>query len=414
MTTGLLERAAHADAERADLPRLFRYDSSSPLDRVGFAKGDVGTIVRGVPIFKEGSFHGGTFTVDAIEIEAMVARFAQLYPDVFVPPVRIDHGWSARDVIGWIVGLSAAVLADPSDGGREKTYLLGDFELVDEDAVEQIRKRKLRNRSSEIGGYETNNGATFPLIIWGVAFVDIPAVEGLDVDGPIKLRTGDPAEIVRLTEGQTMTDPTEPTGDATDTGDATEGTEERVDDVVVDESDGVQGGDGTSEGTDAGDAEATEEPTGEGGTADSTEKLRATPAARIAALRAAGFDTEADEIERLRTEQLDSTLERFTTRGVVIPANRESARTLLSHEEAPVRLAAIALLESFRPPVELDKDRRVPDAPDHSGTGTTKSGLTPGMDADEGGALWASLTTEQRRDPEIVLEYDAWRAALRS
>lgn len=432
-TTALLDRAETSTDARAGR-ELFAFRSSSDLvDRIELAKGG-STRISGVPIFKEGSFHGGAFTVDAIEIAAMVERFGQLYPDVFVPPVRVDHGWSARDVIGWIEGLSTATLPDPSDGGREKTYLLADFEIVDPEALEQIRSRKLRNRSSEIGGYETNNGSAYPLIVWGVAFVDIPAVEGL---GDVKLRAHDPAKVTELTEGSSMepenaTDPTEPTtesgapveatppeGDGTATEEAIERVEETGSDTtqdlgedVVDEPLGSETETTTSEGTDAGDAEAPAEAPG-GGPADNVEQLRAS-GDRIAALRAAGFDAEADEIERLRTERLERELERFSERGVIVPANRESARELLSHQSPTVVLAATRLLESFRPPVELG-ERAPQEAPDHSlGGSRTKSGLVPGMTAEEGGALWASLTTEQRKDPEYVAEYEAWRLALPS
>jgi hypothetical protein len=67
----------------------------------------------------------------------------------------------------------------PHDG-ETYHYLLADYDILDEDAAENIDSGLWRNRSAEIGTYFTNAKAEHWPAYLGVAYVDIPAVEGLN------------------------------------------------------------------------------------------------------------------------------------------------------------------------------------------------------------------------------------------
>ena len=203
----LLDRAELALAERAGAD-LLSYRSGRELTTL--AKGD--TVSRDVGVLKAGRFHGGDVTLDAADLEAIASRFDLMFPDVFVPPFRLDHGMSVTEVVGYFEALRVVELADPSNGGKVTAYLVGDVRWIDDGVVEDLRrpleKRRLRNRSSEIGKYETNAGEVYPLVLYGCAFVDIPAVEGLDA-APIRLRQiAPPAVLTVLSEGSTVSETT--------------------------------------------------------------------------------------------------------------------------------------------------------------------------------------------------------------
>jgi hypothetical protein len=101
-------------------------------------------------------------------------------------PARDGHpGWllSGQEgngaVVGWHLGVTVKTLKSPIDG-LEYTYLLADYEITEPYADEKIQRKTWRNRSSEIGGYRTNDEAEYWPVYMGFAFVDFPAVEGLN------------------------------------------------------------------------------------------------------------------------------------------------------------------------------------------------------------------------------------------
>lgn len=131
-------------------------------------------IVYGVPIFRAGTFKDSlgrqrTWTVD--DLSQMVANFetlrtSQVFPNV---PVRRDHSGSVESVVGYFAGLRVS-----------GALLLADLEFTDAEAFHKWDNGTYRSRSAEIGAYETNDEVVFYPTVTGVAFVDIPAVEGLD------------------------------------------------------------------------------------------------------------------------------------------------------------------------------------------------------------------------------------------
>lgn len=129
-------------------------------------------IERDVKVFRVGTFTtmtGRTTTWTHGDLDTAVENFRILRDRNILPnvPVRRDHTQSVKDVVGYLAHVR-----------REGDFLLADIEWVDDDAKASYRKQ-LRNRSLEIGAYTTNDGEKFNPVVLGLAFVDIPAVEGL-------------------------------------------------------------------------------------------------------------------------------------------------------------------------------------------------------------------------------------------
>lgn len=370
---------------------------------------DGSVIVPGVDVLKVGTFNGLSL-VDG-DLEAMVERFELLREGVFVPPLRLDHSWSILSVIGWWERLETYRRLDESDG-IEKLFLRGDVRVTGsldigvDTVLGAIKRGALRPRSSELGYYQTNAGLELPLVFYGAAFVDIPAVEGL---APVKLSrpAPEPHSIVNLhSEG---------------TPNVSEQTPEQAPDEQTETPEGVEAPEETPEGgqeapeqtpEDEGTGEDTpspEEPAEEPGDGDGEEPAEEPgeeqPAddggasAELAAARA--------EITRLRQERADEQLAAFKASGRVVPATEQAARTLLSHDSDDVRRAAGTILGNVAPPVALDRrsGRRTHDLT--ASAGGDGEVIRLGMTAEEVGDLWSSLSTEERKAHRD--EYDAWQ-----
>jgi hypothetical protein len=130
---------------------------------------------------------GFQHTWESLHISDMVRNFEYLrdqhiFEDV---PVRDGHpGWlvSGMEGNGKVVGYHASLQDEsrtaPHDG-QEYNYLLADLEIIDADAMTAIESGLWRSVSSETGAYVTNNEAEYWPVYQGVAYCDIPAVEGL-------------------------------------------------------------------------------------------------------------------------------------------------------------------------------------------------------------------------------------------
>lgn len=142
-------------------------------------KTDIGTnVIEGIRIFKVGTFAdsmGIVRTWEKLHLEMMVAHFNLLKDNSFFPnvPVRVDHSASAEAVVGYFV----KVYMDPNN----EEFLAADIEITEPDAFAKWERGTFRSRSLEVGMYETNgeNAQTYFPVVMGLAFVDIPAVEGL-------------------------------------------------------------------------------------------------------------------------------------------------------------------------------------------------------------------------------------------
>jgi hypothetical protein len=129
--------------------------------------------VRGVEIFKAGTFRdsmGEQNTWTVAHLLMMVNNFnllkdADIFTDV---PVRRDHGYSLANVMGYFESLY--VIGD---------RLLADIHVTEPDQVDKLARTTYRSVSVEVGMYVTNDETPYWPTVMGVAYVDIPAVEGL-------------------------------------------------------------------------------------------------------------------------------------------------------------------------------------------------------------------------------------------
>ncbi|AUE22130.1 head maturation protease [Gordonia phage BirksAndSocks] len=151
-------------------------------------------IVEGKPIFRSGTFSdsmGIEHTWETLHMNQMVDHASLLssrgiFEDV---PVRKGHpDWGGLfsdpvrnamdELIGYMGNFRTEERVNPADG-QTYTYLLADLEILQEDAIKNIKSGLWRNVSAEISTYVTNGNAEYWPVMYGVAYVDIPAVEGL-------------------------------------------------------------------------------------------------------------------------------------------------------------------------------------------------------------------------------------------
>ena len=137
--------------------------------------GDMGSVARGLKIFKAGTFKDSkgaqsTWTTD--HLNTMAANFKTLKDGgIFTKvPVRVDHSDSANSIVGWLSNVYV-----------QGDFLLADIEFTEPEAAQKYQRGTYANRSVELGKYETNgdNPKMYDPTVMGLAFVDIPAVEGL-------------------------------------------------------------------------------------------------------------------------------------------------------------------------------------------------------------------------------------------
>lgn len=145
-------------------------------------------VVEDVPIFRSGTFRdsmGYQHTWEDLHMAQMVSNNEYLksrgfFPD---PPVRKGHGSFLGDpmdsLIGYISSLRTEKRTSPIDS-KEYTYILASYDILDLDAQQKVQSGLWRNRSAEVGFYLNNDDAEFWPVMMGFAYVDIPAVEGLN------------------------------------------------------------------------------------------------------------------------------------------------------------------------------------------------------------------------------------------
>ena len=179
---------AVADMQRSS---TFALHSGFGIEPKFFKKDNGSHVYEGVAVFRSGTFAdsmGYENTWEKIHLDQMISNWDHLKnSNTFANvPVRDGHpGWIISGqagngkVVGWHTNLRVEEMTAPHDGEKYH-YLIADYEILDEDAQKNIASGLWRNRSSEIGGYRTNNQAEHWPVYMGVAYVDIPAVEGLN------------------------------------------------------------------------------------------------------------------------------------------------------------------------------------------------------------------------------------------
>lgn len=178
-------------------PTTFLVNSGFGFDpsKVKTYKGKKGTVYQGIPVFRTGTFRdslGYSNTWEDLHLEQMVANGNYLTKNSIMDgwPVRDGHstylvgGVQGRgNTVGWTHSMETSKLKSPVDG-QEYTYLLCDYEITEPYAQAKLDNGTWRNRSSEVGQYTTNNEVDLWPCFMGFAFVDIPAVEGLNFESP--------------------------------------------------------------------------------------------------------------------------------------------------------------------------------------------------------------------------------------
>lgn len=166
----------HFDAQATvDASRFSTSDfRQSSIDVEHMADGS--KLLKGVRIFKTGNLTdsiGRTKNWTQQDMAEMAENFSKLRNSgVFMDvPIRSDHTSSVKDLVGYFF----SCYVDPSD----PNFLCADLQITEPDAFDKWRRKTYRNRSLEVGRYTDNSGDSYYPTVMGLAFVDIPAVEGL-------------------------------------------------------------------------------------------------------------------------------------------------------------------------------------------------------------------------------------------
>ena len=282
----------------------------------------------------------------------------------------------------------------------------------------------------------TNAGVELPRIFYGCAFVDIPAVEGLE---PVKLsRRPEPRRITNLSdtpppEGTPSMDPENlarlaalrvlnaEAADGLGSEDAAElaaleaeASEAGVTDEEV-EAARVPDPEGDPNGEPAGDPDPDPDldpdPAGPAASpAPSPADDPAPPATPDPA--PAGEREEAGElarlradVARLRAEATERRVETYRTRGAIVEGNQEAALALLGHTDPEVVRHAGSLLDNLATRIQLDVSRGTTSL--SSGSSASPAGdqvIRVDMSNDEVSAVWRELTPEQRAERQHELD----------
>lgn len=167
---------------------------------------DVSNIVRGMKVFRTGTHtdsKGRKSVWTHAQLQQAVEHFNQLKSTNILPnvPVREDHTTTVKDLVGWYQAIRL-------DGD----FLVADIEFTEPTALAKYNRGTYRNKSIEIGAYETGDGQIYSPVVLGLAFVDIPAVEGLfrHPSAP-QGASGDQSPAAPANhQGATMSDPVTP------------------------------------------------------------------------------------------------------------------------------------------------------------------------------------------------------------
>lgn len=170
----------------------FSSAGSAPIaPKITFAKNSAGADILQVsdlPVFRSGTFRdswGIQHTWEPIHMEDMVRNFDYLRSKGTFAQVPVKRGHGSLfgepmdNLIGWHTGLTSAEMKSPVDG-QPYTYLVASFDVFDQSAMQHIAAGNWPNKSSEIGTYVNNEEAEYFPAYFGFAYVDIPAVEGLN------------------------------------------------------------------------------------------------------------------------------------------------------------------------------------------------------------------------------------------
>jgi hypothetical protein len=185
------------------------------------ARGNGNKIYQNVAVFRSGTFRdsmGTQNTWEDLHLKQMMDNFSYLAGKKILPSVPVRNGHPGflvsgiqgkGDVVGWHTDVKTQVLKSPIDG-QQYDYLMVDYEIMAGYALANIESGLWRNRSAEIGRYTTNAEAELWPVYMGFAFVDIPAVEGLNFSS----KQGQRCFVIFDGNGFKETHVSQPTGNA--------------------------------------------------------------------------------------------------------------------------------------------------------------------------------------------------------
>lgn len=139
----------------------------------GGSEAPAGARLTGLGAFRAGTHTNSRgkesdWTVD--DLHAMADNFKILAQDGSFKdvPMRVDHSFSLKDVIGYI-----------SDVYVKGEMLFVDVDITEPEEAAKYERGTYRARSAEIGKVKNSKGKALDNVLMGLAFVDIPAVSGL-------------------------------------------------------------------------------------------------------------------------------------------------------------------------------------------------------------------------------------------
>lgn len=140
-----------------------------------YAKSGTGN-VNAIKIFKAGTFKdslGVQRTWEIEHLEQLIFHYNLLKDQGKFTRVPLRDGHPS------LFGGGGSVIGEITKVWREDSFLMGDLNITEPDALAKWKRGTFGPRSLEISMYETNDAAEYWPVIMGLAFVDIPAVEGL-------------------------------------------------------------------------------------------------------------------------------------------------------------------------------------------------------------------------------------------
>lgn len=172
-------------------PQRFISSAGLGFTPIQYKKDNGNFVVEREAVFRSGTFrdmYGEQSTFEPIHMDQMLANFNYLRSTNLLPNIPARDGHSGflianmegnGRVIGWHTNLELEERESPTDG-EKYTYVLASYEITEPDAAGKVQRGTWRNRSAEIYRWVTNAEAEFWPVYGGFAFVDIPAVEGLN------------------------------------------------------------------------------------------------------------------------------------------------------------------------------------------------------------------------------------------
>jgi len=304
------------------------YFSSSEFEKDKVNASKEGRLLKNVEVFKAGTYKGVEFKNSALD--KMVANFHYLkafgkFPNV---PVRADH--PAIFGVGGVINRVGGYISDLKKVG---TKLVAEFRITNDEMWERIMEGTYISRSAEIGTYDDNEGTIYSPILFGVAWVDIPAVEGLSPKFSLSKDKNVKLLNLNLTESMNK----EQIALAKETEDAkTELEKGKVAETIVKE-------------------ESKKEEIVETPLKKESTKIEKNDEVETASF-SKQFPKEAGELEKYRIEVLENFFDKLVTDGKLLPVSKEKCLAFAKDLSAEKLESFKALLSSFPKSIKLDKE----------------------------------------------------------